>query len=87
MMSSRQWTNVCIRITDASTDINEINREIRDRIVKSGNFMISQSNIGNNVILRPVIANPAVNTEQIDNLVAEIVSTGNDILRGIPFSQ
>ena len=49
--------------------------------------MISQSNIGNNVILRPVIANPAVNTEQIDKLIAEIVSTGNDILRGIPFSQ
>ena len=87
MMSSRQWTNVCIRFTDDSTDINEINREIRDRIVKSGNFMISQSNIGNNVILRPVIANPAVNTEQIDKLIAEIVSTGNDILRGIPFSQ
>jgi len=55
-------------------------------LVKSGNFMISQSNIGDDIILRPVIANPAVTRETIENLVDEITNIGNDIIRNIPFS-
>ena len=38
--------------------------------------MISQSNIGENTILRPVIANPSVGKETIDNLVDEITKIG-----------
>ncbi|MAH90991.1 MAG: glutamate decarboxylase [Euryarchaeota archaeon] len=87
MMSTRDWTNVCLRFREDGIDKNEINGQIRDRIVKSGRFMVSQSNIGDDVILRPVIANPAVTKLQLDKLVEEIVSTGNDIIRGIPFSE
>jgi len=54
-------------------------------LVRTGGFIISQSNIGDDVILRPVIANPAVTTETIDGLVEEIASVGEDIVRGIPF--
>ena len=86
MMSTRQWSNVCIRYTAESIDHDEINSNLRDRLVKSGNFMISQSNIGENTILRPVIANPSVGKETIDNLVDEITKIGDDIVRGIPFS-
>ena len=56
------------------------------RLVKSGNFMVSQSNIGDDIILRPVIANPSVSKETIDEFVDEITSIGNDIIRNIPFS-
>ena len=87
MMSTRQWSNVCIRYTAESIDHDEINSNLRDRLVKSGNFMISQSNIGENTILRPVIANPSVRKETIDNLVDEITKIGDDIVRGIPFSK
>ena len=48
--------------------------------------MISQSKIGNQIILRPVIANPLITEETIDDLINEIVRTGEEILRGIPFS-
>jgi len=48
--------------------------------------MISQSNIGDDIILRPVIANPSVSKETLDEFVDEIVSIGNDIIRNIPFS-
>ena len=86
MMSNREWSNVCIRFTAESIDHNEVNSTLRDRLVKSGNFMISQSNIGENTILRPVIANPSVSKETIDELVHEITKIGDDIVRGIPFS-
>ena len=48
--------------------------------------MISQSNIGDNTILRPLISNPSVCIETIDELVDEITGIGDDIVRGIPFS-
>ena len=86
MMSSRVWSNVCIRFTAKGIDHNSVNKQLRERLVKSGNFMISQSNIGDDIILRPVIANPAVTWETIENLVDEITSIGNDIIRNIPFS-
>jgi glutamate/tyrosine decarboxylase-like PLP-dependent enzyme len=86
MMSSRFWSNVCIRFTEHGIDHNSVNEQLRDRLVKSGKFMVSQSKIGSDIILRPVIANPSVSRETLDSLVDEIVSTGNDIIRNIPFS-
>ncbi len=86
MMSTREWSNVCIRFTAESVDYDEVNSTLRDRLVKSGKFMISQSNIGENTILRPVIANPSVCKETIDELVDEITRIGDDIVRGIPSS-
>ena len=49
--------------------------------------MISQSKIRGETILRPVIANPHVTEETIDDLVEQIVRIGDDIVRGIPFSK
>jgi hypothetical protein len=49
--------------------------------------MISQSKIKDKTILRPVIANPGVSEETIDDLVEQIVEIGDDIVRGIPFSK
>ena len=86
MMSARVWSNVCIRFTEQGIDHNSVNKQLRERLVKSGNFMVSQSNIGDDIILRPVIANPSVTKETIDEFVDEITSIGNDIIRNIPFS-
>ena len=46
--------------------------------------MISQSKIGDETILRPVIANPQITEETIDDLVEEITRIGDEIVRGIP---
>ena len=62
-----------------------MNIELRERIMKNGNFMLSRSNIGDDVILRAVISNPGVSEESLGQLVEEIITHGNDILRGIPF--
>lgn len=86
MMSSRMWTNVCFRFApdDYDGDLNELNSELRSRLMRNGNFMVSRSNIGNDVILRSVITNPEITTTTLDNLVEEILAIGDDVIRGIP---
>ena len=86
MMSARSWSNVCMRYTSEGIDHNDINRQIRDRIIRSGRFMASSSEIGDDVILRPVISNPAVTEEMLREFIAETIQHGDDIIRGIPFS-
>ena len=85
MMSTRQWTNVCFRFApDGVEGLNELNSEIRDRIMRSGKFMFSRSNIGEDVILRPVISNPKVTTDTLEAMLSEIISVGHEVLREIP---
>ena len=84
MMSSRVWSNVCLRYNSPDIDSNQLNQQIRERLVKGGNFMISQSKIRGEIILRPVIANPHITEETIDDLVEEITRIGDEIVRGIP---
>lgn len=87
MMSSRQWTNVCFRYNDNSTaNLNQFNSELRTRLIENGNYMISKSNIGNDVILRPVIANPAVEKSTLEGLVEEILQIAHEMKSGIPHS-
>jgi len=86
MMSSRMWTNVCFRYKhqDSPLDSNQLNIELRKRLLDEGRFMISRSNIGEDVILRPVLSNENVTRESIDKLLARILHHGEEIIRGIP---
>jgi hypothetical protein len=68
-------------------DHNDVNNQIRERLVKSGNFMVSKSNVNEEVILRAVIANPGVTTESLDKFIVEVVKIGDDIIRGVPFNR
>ncbi len=89
MMSSRQWSNVCFRFVgdDIELDLNELNTEIRDRLFREGEYLVSRSNIGTNVILRPVISNPMTTTEVIDGFLERVIHHGNEIISGIPANQ
>jgi glutamate/tyrosine decarboxylase-like PLP-dependent enzyme len=86
MMSTRQWTNVCFRFDpqQEDVDLNALNAEIRDRIMKGGKFMFSRANIGDDVILRLVISNPKVTEQSLDALADEIITIGYEIINNIP---
>ena len=86
MMSSRMWTNVCFRYKNENAPVepNALNIELRKRLLDEGRFMISRSNIGEDVILRPVLSNENVTHDSIDELLARIVHHGEEIVRGIP---
>jgi hypothetical protein len=87
MMSQRVWSNVCFRYTTEGIDHNDVNNQIRERLVKSGNFMVSKSNVNHDVILRSVIANPGVTEESLDQYIDEVVKIGDEIIRGVPFER
>lgn len=83
MMSSRQWTNVCFRykFNDATMDEkNTLNSALRERIMHEGRYMISKAKIHDDVVLRPVIANPSTEESTLDGLLAEVLRVGEEIM-------
>lgn len=86
MMSERSWTNVCFRFTHpaASHELNEVNIEIRNRLIKEGVFMVSRSNIGDDVVVRCVISNEGVTESSLARFVETIVKHGSDVIQGLP---
>ena len=85
-MSKRMWTNVCFRFTSErhELDLNELNTELRNRLIQEGSFMVSRSNIGEQVVLRMVVANQNVTRDSLDTFLERVVHHGNEILRGLP---
>ena len=86
MMSSREWTNVCFRYNDqlGHSDLNYLNAEIRDRLLKEGEILVSRSNIAEDVVIRSVISNPSVSAEILDRLVEKVKLHASEIISGIP---
>ena len=86
MMSSRTWTNVCFRYvpTNSGMGLNELNSELRARLMRNADFMVSRSNIGEDVVLRSVISNPGITQGTLDAFVEEVLRIGNDIEQGMP---
>lgn len=82
MMSPRKYANVCLRYNPtpgvvSDVNLNELNIKIRNTLTDSGKFMISRSNIKDDVILRPVTAGPGVDHQICDQLLEEIVRLGD----------
>ena len=84
LVSTRQWTNLCLRFENSEGDLDVLNAEIRKRMMQGGQFMISQSTLNGKTILRPAIANPNISKTSLDELISEITSTADDIIRNIP---
>ena len=85
MMSSRVWTNVCFRyVPRKDVDANELNSELRLRIMQNADFMVSRSNIGEDVVIRSVISNPGITASTLDAFIDEVLRIGNDIEQGLP---
>lgn len=81
MMSPRKYQNLCFRFNPtpgvvSDVNLNELNIKIRNTLTDSGKFMISRSNIKDDVILRPVTCGPDITEELCDELLAEIVTLG-----------
>ena len=86
MVSERMWTNVCFRYVGRgqAQDLNQINAELRERIIRDGRFMVSRSTVGGKIILRSVIANRSITEQSLDAFLDCVVSLGKDIERGLP---
>lgn len=86
MVSDRMWTNVCFRYvgTAPKENLNQLNAELRERLVRDGRFMVSRSTVNEQIILRSVIANRNISEDSLDAFIERVVSLGKDIERGLP---
>jgi len=57
---------------------------IRNRLIQDGVFMVSRSNIGDDVVIRCVISNAGVSEASLQRFVGEVVQHGEDVVRGLP---
>ena len=46
--------------------------------------MVSRSNIGEDVVIRMVVANESINQSTLDRFLERVVHHGKEILRGLP---
>lgn len=86
MLSSRMWTNVCFRYRcdDGDLVLDEVNTEIRNRLITEGSFMVSRSNVGGNIVLRMVFANPNITQESLARFIERVIHHGDEISKGLP---
>ena len=84
MMSERDWSNVCFRYEVDDHDLNELNIEIRNRMMREGINLVSRSNIGDDVIIRAVVANPLIDEKVLLSLITSIERHGYEIINNIP---
>jgi len=64
--------------------LNRINAELRERIIRDGQFMVSRSTVDGKIILRSVIANRNITETSLESFLDCVVSLGKDIERGLP---
>jgi glutamate/tyrosine decarboxylase-like PLP-dependent enzyme len=84
MMSERDWSNVCFRFEVDDYDLNELNTEIRNRMMREGINLVSRSNIGDDVVIRAVVANPLIDEKVLRSLITSIERHGSEIINNIP---
>ena len=84
MMSERNWSNICFRFEADGYDLNELNTEIRNRMMREGIHLVSRSNIGDDIVIRAVVANPLIDEGVLHSLISSVERHGKEIIDQIP---
>jgi len=78
LVGTPAWTNVCFRhlpdgVPHLGETIDAHNAALRAALLEEGRFMVSRSDLDERVVLRSVIANPAVEEATLDALVDAVL--------------
>jgi L-2,4-diaminobutyrate decarboxylase len=74
---------VCFRFASekcSDLNLNKLNAEIRDKIIKEGSFYIVQTELDENLWLRLTIINPVTSINDLKDLLKRVVEIGNDLV-------
>ena len=52
--------------------------------MNEGSYMVSRSNIGDDIVLRMVVVNQNLTQDVLDAFLERVVHHGHEILRGLP---
>ncbi len=73
----------CFRyVTDASEDLNELNRRIHRQLVRNGRNIPSTTMVGGTLAIRPCFIGARTSWAHADDLVDEVIETGRQLAGG-----
>ena len=78
LVGTPEWTNVCFRhvpegVPHLGETVDAHNAGLRAALLEEGRFMVSRADLDGRVVLRSVIANPAVEASTLDDLVDHVL--------------
>ena len=82
LVCERSFTNICLRYRGNMTDeeeLNQFNVKLRQKMVRDGRFMVSLAMVQGQTVLRPVICNPAIDSESLAGFIDEILRIADSI--------
>lgn len=76
LMAPTQFLNVCFRYVANHLDLDRLNLDLRDRLVKSGKSFVNYTSLHGKIIIRLVLANPEATSADIDQFFDNVLEAG-----------
>ena len=82
IMVPRSSVNICFRyLPSLRRDLNQFNLRLREELARSGKSMVNYAHLGRNLVIRLVITNPELTTEDIDLFFDNLIQTAQSLER------
>ena len=80
--AARSSVNICFRYHPSQLgDLNQFNLKLREELAHGGKSMVNYAHLGNNLVIRLVITNPELTTEDIDFFFGNLIQTAQSLER------
>jgi L-2,4-diaminobutyrate decarboxylase len=73
LLTEPQCNIICFRKTQEGADLDELNREIKGKILSKGDFIVSSTVVQERFYLRVTIMNPLTTKETLASLIKAIL--------------
>lgn len=82
LMVPRSSVNICFRyLPSQRSDLNQFNLKLREDLAHSGKSMVNYAHLGKNLVIRLVITNPELTTDDIDLFFDNLIHTAQSLER------
>ena len=79
-MAPRSSVNVCFRyLPEASVDINDFNLHLREELARSGKAFVNYARLGDDIVIRLVIANHELTQKDISLFFDNLIQTAESL--------
>jgi glutamate/tyrosine decarboxylase-like PLP-dependent enzyme len=82
LMVPRSSVNICFRyLPSQGNDLNQFNLKLREKLARSGKSMVNYAYLGKNLVIRLVITNPELTSEDINLFFDNLIQTAQSLER------
>jgi len=82
LMAARNSLNICFRYLPSQPgDLNQFNLKLREEMARSGKSMVNYAHIGKDLVIRLVITNPELKSEDINLFFDNLIQTAQSLQR------